>query len=161
MSESMYYRLLFCFLVALSLSGRSSAQTVCPNKNGDSRPNSQYPEIDSSCVHVSQEAGLTKIWSDVPGSKKPTKETDPVCTDAQWEVVCRRICGDLPPGKTPEKIVGTGIVPPGYGRFEERLETFQTGDHVRVCIRVKNWGNSSFGVGTVKTFTYSVSYKNP
>src|SRR6266849_7930775 len=149
---------LFLVFAAFWIS-RGNAQNTCPFKNGDNRLNSQYPEIDSSCVHVQQNKDNVLIWSDIPGSKKRTHSktsTVPVCTDIAWQVTCRRICGDLPPGKHPTEQVEKGITPPGYAQFEDKLETFVVGDHTRVCMRVRNWANKEPGVGTVKTFTFRV-----
>jgi hypothetical protein len=64
-------------------------------------------------------------------------------------------------GKKPGTVIGKGIVPADYAPFEDPLLTFDKGDHVRVCMKIKNWANSGPLRGTRKTFVYTVNYANP
>ncbi|MCU1299882.1 MAG: Peptidoglycan-binding lysin domain protein [Candidatus Sulfotelmatobacter sp.] len=150
-------------LVILAFTAKANSQDPCPLSNGDGRTNSQYPELEAPrCVTVQQGADSTTIWGSISGSRWPTKSDDPVCGDAQWEVVCRRICGDLPSGKQAGSLVGTGITPGGWARFEEHLEVFDKGDHQRVCLRAKNWANETrLSWGPVKSFVYTVKWAQP
>jgi hypothetical protein len=140
---------------------RAHAQNPCTDIG--SRENPEYPEAASHCTsvrHTPPSAPTsTTISATVPGAQQPTTDTDPECGGPlKLTVTCRRICGDLPAGKQPDRVTSTIISPPEYARFAD-FEAFPKGDHVRVCHRVKNWANEGFLKGTSKVFSFTVSYK--
>lgn len=139
--------------------GRSSgAGSYCEDANDDG--NRGYPTMDSKCTVVNSDSAGTSVSARFLGPQVPTRSTDPVCSYPATDVKCRRICGDLPPGKTPDgKNVITGVAPPTFGRFD-KFEDFTIGDHHRVCFRVKNWANNGgLNGGEYRTFSFRVTYK--
>jgi hypothetical protein len=148
--------LLFSLLLGVQSFG---AGTYCESANDDG--NKEYPTMDSKCTVVNyDDPTATSISARYLGPQVPTKSSDPICKFPATDVKCRRICGDLPKGKTPDgnKIV-TGVAPPTMGRFD-KFEDFTVGDHHRVCYRVKNWANTGgLNGGEYRTFSFKVGYK--
>jgi hypothetical protein len=107
----------------------------------------EYPEVPST---VAYNAGYLNVWGDVIGSILATSDTDPVCDEIH--AICRRICADLPPGRSVGSISDVGINPPDYARQVGNPEGYHN-QVWRVCRRVKNWGT-----GTRKTFAFRVVY---
>lgn len=149
-------------LLALSFSlfrVRSFASgQYCEDANADA--NKEYPTMDSKCTVVNSDATGTAISARFLGPQFPTKSSDPVCSLPATDVKCRRICGDLPPGKIPDSHnVITGVDPPTFARFD-KFEDFTIGDHHRVCYRVKNWANNGgLNGGEYRLFSFRVGYK--
>lgn len=107
----------------------------------------EYPEIPST---VAYGPGYVSVWGEVYGSYLRTDSVDPGCDEIH--AICRRICGDLPPGKEVGRVSGVGISPPDYARSVGDPEVYRN-KVVRVCMRVKNWGTN-----TRKTFAFTVRY---
>lgn len=120
--------------------------------------NAEYPEMDSKCTVVTEGTTETRISAKFLGPQVAAKVPDPFCASLATDVVCRRICGDLPRGKKPGGTLSLSFSPPSFARFGER-EDFDRGDHFRVCYRVKNWANAGFNKGQERTFTFSVGYQ--
>lgn len=140
------------FVVASFGSGK-----YCEDANNDG--NAEYPTMDSKCTVVTSDTTGTTISARFLGPQLPAHDPDPVCGSIATTVKCRRICGDLPKGKVPDKVVSTNITPPNFARFD-KFEDFNKGDHHTVCYRVKNWANNGgLNGGEYRTFFYKVSYK--
>jgi hypothetical protein len=149
----------FCaalFVIVVVGYPRLLGQAYCEDA-GSTGPK-EYPEMASKCTLVRQGVTRTTISARFLGPQLRANKSDPVCSYPAKTVTCRRLCGDLPEGKTPGAVVEKGILPPSFARFEDNLETFPKGDHWRVCMRVKNWANGGLNKGEYRTFRYSLDY---
>jgi hypothetical protein len=143
---------IFLLTVMLAAYGQQYCEQV-----GSTKPR-EYPEMDSKCTMVQQGEDRTTISARFLGPQIRTNSSDPTCSFPATDVKCRRICGDLPKGKKPGKVIQKGISPDSDARFEDNLETFRRGDHWRVCMRVRNWANSGLNSKEYRLFSYSVDY---
>lgn len=91
-------------VVALVLVASRPAYAQNPGWDHEAKPNADYPEIDSKCVHSDYSSDGAKSTAEVPGpGMKPGSDPDPICNgldSSVGTVTCRLMCGDLPAGKS-------------------------------------------------------------
>jgi hypothetical protein len=144
------------------LTSLANAQVYCDDANPSG--NADYYDQDSKCILVVHNATYIAISAQVTGPQVPAKlgfgntNNPPTCGVGNVDVVCRRICADLPSGKVPGEVFDAGVAPATYALMD-KFEAFDKGDHYSVCYSVRNWANHGLNGGENRIFAFKVRYK--
>ncbi len=152
----------FAVALIVGLTSSAKAQQYCDDANPGGDPD--YYDQDSKCVVVVRNATYIAISAQVTGPQVPAKlelgdaNNPPSCGVGHVDVVCRRICADLPSGKVPGEVFDDGYAPAGYALMD-KFEAFDKGDHYSVCYSVRNWANHGLNTAENRIFAFKVRYK--
>jgi hypothetical protein len=153
--------LLLLVLVAPLVSARATA-AYCDDANDDN--DSPYLTMDSKCTVVSYDSAGTHISARVKGPQTDHSPFGQTCAKgfagiSNPAVTCRRVCGDLPNGKTAGTPMNAGFGPPSAYTSIDLFEVFSHNGHATVCARVRNWTSEAPNQGKALTFAFTVPYK--
>lgn len=154
--------LLLVVLLAPLVSAR--AATYCDDANDDN--GSPYLTMDSKCTLVTYDSVGTHISASVKGPQTDHSPLGQTCAKgvggiSNPAVTCRRICGDLPNGKTPGNPTNVGIAPSSPHASIDMFEVYPAHEgHWTVCARVRNWHNEGLNQGKPLIFAFTVPYTN-